>query len=41
MGSNLVYVDPVHDLVIVARWIEGKEMNGLVAGVLAAIEPGQ
>ncbi|MFZ9085428.1 MAG: serine hydrolase, partial [Steroidobacteraceae bacterium] len=41
MGSNLVYVDPVHDLVIVARWIDGKEMNGLVAGVLAAIEPGQ
>lgn len=41
MGSNMVYVDPIHDLVIVARWIEGKHMDGLVAKVLAAIEPGQ
>jgi len=39
MGSNMVYVDPVHDLVIVARWIEGKHMDELVAKVLAAIEP--
>src|SRR5690606_14414267 len=25
-GSNVVYVDPVHDLVIVIRWIQGSAM---------------
>jgi CubicO group peptidase (beta-lactamase class C family) len=31
-GSNLVYVDPVNDLVVVARWIRNtRAMDGVVA----------
>jgi CubicO group peptidase (beta-lactamase class C family) len=37
-GTNMVYCDPENDLVIVARWIEGNALNGLVERVLAAIE---
>jgi CubicO group peptidase (beta-lactamase class C family) len=36
-GSNLIYVDPENDLVIVARWIEEKAFDGVVAKVLAGI----
>ena len=36
-GSNVVYVDPVHDLVIVSRWIRGNQMNQLVGMVLDAM----
>lgn len=36
-GTNMVYVDPVNDLVIVARWIERSAMNGLVRHVIDAI----
>jgi CubicO group peptidase (beta-lactamase class C family) len=35
-GVNMVYCDPVNDIVIVARWIRGNEA-GLVERVLAAI----
>jgi CubicO group peptidase (beta-lactamase class C family) len=35
-GSNIVYVDPENDLIIVARWIEGNAMNGLIEKVLRA-----
>jgi len=35
-GTNMVYVDPEHDLVIVARWIDRKAMDGVVRRVLAA-----
>ena len=35
-GSNIVYVDAENDLIIVARWIEGNAMNGLIEKVLAA-----
>jgi CubicO group peptidase (beta-lactamase class C family) len=35
-GSNLVYVDPEHDLVIVTRWITPAGMNGVVDRVLRA-----
>ena len=37
-GVNMVYVDPVHELVVVARWIEGEAMAELVRLVLASIE---
>lgn len=37
-GNNMVYVDQENDLVIVARWIQGEGMNGLVERVLAALE---
>jgi CubicO group peptidase (beta-lactamase class C family) len=35
-GSNIVYVDAENDLIIVARWIEGNAMNGLIEKVLDA-----
>ena len=37
-GTNLVYVDPEHDLVVVARWIDRGALDGLVSRVLAAVE---
>ncbi|HMJ71073.1 MAG TPA: serine hydrolase [Cyclobacteriaceae bacterium] len=36
-GTNMVYVDPENDLVVVARWIENGAMNEFVEKVLAAI----
>ena len=35
-GTNMVYVDPENDLVVVARWIERDALDGLVQRVLAA-----
>ncbi|MEE9372150.1 MAG: serine hydrolase [Saprospiraceae bacterium] len=37
-GTNMVYVDPENDLVIVARWIKGKAMDGVVKRVLEGIK---
>jgi CubicO group peptidase (beta-lactamase class C family) len=37
-GTNMIYRDPEHDLVIVARWIDGRAMEEFVGKVLAAIE---
>ncbi len=37
-GTNMIYCDPEHDVVIVARWIERAAMDGLVQRVLASIE---
>ena len=37
-GNNLIYVDPVHDLVIVARWIERAAMDEIVGTVLRGIK---
>ncbi len=36
-GTNMVYVDPENDLVVVARWIERDAMDGLVRRVLEAV----
>lgn len=36
-GTNVVFVDPEHDLVIVARWIENDAIDGLVQRVIASI----
>ncbi len=36
-GTNLVYCDPVNDLVIVARWIQDRASDGIVQRVIAAI----
>jgi CubicO group peptidase (beta-lactamase class C family) len=38
-GTNLIYVDPDNDVVIVARWIERNAMDGLVQRVLASFAP--
>jgi hypothetical protein len=35
-GTNMIYVDPDNDLVIVARWIENGALNEFVGKVLAA-----
>ena len=37
-GSNIVYVDPVNDLVAVVRWIERDAVDGFIGRVLGAIE---
>ena len=37
-GTNIIYVDAEHDLVIVARWIDNAAIDGLVSRVLAAID---
>jgi CubicO group peptidase (beta-lactamase class C family) len=36
-GTNMVYVDPEHDLVVVARWIENSAMNEFIGKVLQAV----
>ena len=38
-GTNVVYVDPEHDLVAVVRWIENGAVDGFLARLLAAAEP--
>lgn len=37
-GTNMIYVDPEHELVIVARWIENNALDGLVKRVLDALK---
>ncbi len=36
-GPDLIYVDPLHDLVIVARWIDADAIDGLIQRVLSAL----
>jgi CubicO group peptidase (beta-lactamase class C family) len=35
-GTNLIYVDPEHDLVAVVRWIDGRATDGFVKRLLAS-----
>jgi CubicO group peptidase (beta-lactamase class C family) len=37
-GTNMIYVDPENDLVVVARWIDNGAMNEFVGKVLEAIK---
>jgi CubicO group peptidase (beta-lactamase class C family) len=37
-GTNGIFVDPDHDLVVVVRWIEGRAMDGFLQRVIAAVE---
>ncbi len=37
-GTNIIYVDPEHDLVMVVRWIESKDVNEMVKKVLEALK---
>lgn len=39
-GTNMIYCDPEHDLVMVVRWIENKEIDGVVKSLLEAVPPG-
>lgn len=38
-GTNMVYVDPVNDLVVVARWIDNAALDGLIGRVVGAVRP--
>ncbi len=37
-GTNLVYVDPDNDLVVVARWINGRAIDPFLAKIIESIE---
>ena len=37
-GTNMIYVDPEHDLVVVVRWIENGALDGFVQRVLASLD---
>ncbi len=37
-GTNLVYCDPVNDLVVVARWIDNGQIDAFLSRVLASLE---
>ncbi len=37
VGTNLVWVNPENDMVVVVRWIDGEAVNSLAARVLAAL----
>lgn len=37
-GTNLIYVDPEHDLVAVVRWIENGAVDGFLKALLAAVK---
>lgn len=37
-GTNMIYVDPVNDLVAVVRWIENSQMDTFVGKLVAAIK---
>ena len=36
-GTNMIYVDPEHDLVIVARWIENGKIDGFIQKINASL----
>ena len=36
-GTNAIYVDSENDIVLVARWIEDKSLDGLIQRVLGAL----
>jgi CubicO group peptidase (beta-lactamase class C family) len=37
-GTNLIYVDPDHDLVIVARWIENGKIDEFIQKINSSIK---
>jgi len=39
-GTNIIYVDPVNDIVAVVRWIENGAVDGFVQRLLAAVVNG-
>jgi len=36
-GTNIVYVDKENDLVVVCRWVDGKQLDRIIGAVLASI----
>jgi CubicO group peptidase (beta-lactamase class C family) len=39
-GTNMIYVDPENDLVLVVRWIDQKAADGFVQRVIASLTAG-
>lgn len=37
-GTNMIYVDPENDLIIVARWINNNALDGLIGRVLGSLK---
>ncbi len=37
-GTNMVYVDRENDLVVVARWIPGRDIDELLSLIIGSIE---
>lgn len=37
-GTNMIYCDPDHELVVVAKWINNNDMDGFISNVLQAIK---
>ena len=37
MGTNLIWLDPDHDLVVVARWIAKDRVDALIGRVMASL----
>ncbi len=37
-GTNLIYVDPDHDIVMVVRWIENNFVDGMIKKMLSALK---
>lgn len=37
-GSNIIYIDPENDIVIVARWIEGGKINEFIGKIMASLK---
>jgi len=37
-GTNMIYVDPEHELVVVARWIESNSINEFLGKLLSALK---
>jgi CubicO group peptidase (beta-lactamase class C family) len=38
-GTNLIWIDPEHDLVAVVRWIENDQVDAFIQRVMAAVLP--
>ena len=37
-GTNLIYVDQENDLLVVCRWIDGKNTDAFIGKIIASIE---
>ncbi|MFN8524577.1 MAG: serine hydrolase [Chloroflexota bacterium] len=37
-GTNVIWIDPEHDLMVVARWVDPASVDGLIAAVLASVD---
>lgn len=36
-GTNVIWVEPAHDLVVVVRWIDNRQVNAFIGKVMAAL----